>query len=58
MNFMVRSLAVVAAIVITLEPRALFAADEVNLYSARKEELIKPLLDKFSKVSGIEVNLG
>jgi iron(III) transport system substrate-binding protein len=55
---MVRSLAVVAAIVITLEPRALFAADEVNLYSARKEELIKPLLDKFSKVSGIEVNLG
>ena len=34
-----------------------FAAEQVNLYSARKEALIKPLLDKFTKATGIEVNL-
>jgi len=34
----------------------LFAA-EVNIYSARKEELIKPLLDQFTKETGIDVNL-
>ena len=33
------------------------AADEVNLYSARKEQRIKPLLDKFTQKSGIRVNL-
>lgn len=33
------------------------AAEEVNLYSARKEELIKPLLERFTKETGIEVNL-
>ena len=33
------------------------AADEVNLYSARKENLIKPLLDRFTESSGIAVNL-
>jgi len=33
------------------------AAEEVNLYSARKEELIKPLLDRFSAETGITVNL-
>lgn len=33
-----------------------FAA-EVNVYSARKEALIKPVLDKFSEQTGIEVNL-
>ena len=32
-------------------------ADEVNLYSARKEGLIKPLLDEFSQQTGIMVNL-
>jgi len=30
---------------------------EVNVYSARKEQLIKPLLDAFTKESGIKVNL-
>jgi len=30
---------------------------EVNLYSARKENLIKPLLDRFTEESGISVNL-
>ncbi len=34
-----------------------FAAGEVNLYSSRKEELIKPLLERFSKETGIRVNL-
>jgi len=32
-------------------------AAEVNIYSARKEALIKPLLDQFTKETGIEVNL-
>ena len=32
-------------------------ADEVNVYSAREEQLIKPLLDAFSKDTGIKVNL-
>lgn len=33
------------------------AAEEVNLYSARKEALIKPMLDKFTEQTGIEVRL-
>lgn len=33
------------------------ASDFVNVYSARKEALIKPLLDKFEAQSGINVNL-
>lgn len=32
-------------------------AQEVNVYSARKEALIKPLLDKFTDQTGIQVNL-
>lgn len=32
-------------------------ASEVNVYSARKEQLIKPLLDTFTKQTGIKVNL-
>lgn len=32
-------------------------AEEVNVYSAREEQLIKPLLDAFSKDTGIKVNL-
>ena len=33
------------------------AATEVNVYSARKAALIKPLLDKFEQSTGITVNL-
>ncbi|MGD8909750.1 MAG: Fe(3+) ABC transporter substrate-binding protein [Chromatiales bacterium] len=33
------------------------ASGEVNLYSARKEALIKPLLDRFNEATGINVNL-
>lgn len=36
---------------------ALAADEEVNVYSARKEELIKPLLDRFTEQTGIRVNL-
>ncbi len=32
-------------------------AAELNVYSARKEALIKPLLDKYSAASGVTVNL-
>ncbi|MCZ6798833.1 MAG: Fe(3+) ABC transporter substrate-binding protein, partial [Gammaproteobacteria bacterium] len=32
-------------------------AAEVNIYSARKENLIKPLLDQFSAQTGIKTNL-
>jgi len=32
-------------------------AQEVNIYSARKQDLIKPLLDRFTEQTGIEVNL-
>ena len=32
-------------------------AESVNVYSARKEKLIKPLLDQFTEKTGIEVNL-
>ena len=32
-------------------------ADEVNVYSGRKEALIKPLFDEFTKQTGIRVNL-
>ena len=35
----------------------LLAKEEVNVYSARKEQLIKPLLNEFSRTSGIKVNL-
>lgn len=32
-------------------------ADEVNVYSGRKEALIKPLFDEFTKETGVRVNL-
>lgn len=38
-------------------PYVSMAAEEVNLYSARIESLIKPLLDDFTEETGIEVNL-
>ena len=38
-------------------PGAATAAGEVNLYSARIEALIKPLLDRFTDETGVKVNL-
>lgn len=40
-----------------LIPTIASADGEVSLYSARKEKLIKPLLDKFTASTGIAVNL-
>ncbi|MBF0193988.1 MAG: Fe(3+) ABC transporter substrate-binding protein [Magnetococcales bacterium] len=45
------------AIFLMAGPIGASAAEEVNLYSARKEKLIKPLLDQFSAQTGIMVNL-
>lgn len=38
-------------------PVSVSAEGEVNVYSARQENLIKPLLDDFTRDTGIEVNL-
>lgn len=46
---------VIGLLVSSLSINALAA--EVNVYSARKEKLIKPLLDKFSAETGIKTNL-
>ena len=46
-----------AGIASALMNMAAAQAAEVNIYSARQEELIKPLLDKFSSETGIKVNL-
>jgi iron(III) transport system substrate-binding protein len=48
---------VFTALAMMMPPLAAGAADEVNLYSARKENLIKPLLERFTAETGIRVNL-
>jgi iron(III) transport system substrate-binding protein len=48
---------VAAALLFALPPSVAAADEEVNLYSARKEELIKPLLDRFTEQTGIKVNM-
>ncbi len=45
-----------AATMVTLGPGSAFAQNEVNLYTTREPGLIKPLLEVFSKQSGIKVN--
>ena len=52
-----RALLVLPALALLAPVAPTFAAEEVNLYSARKEELIKPLLDRFTEATGITVNL-
>ena len=42
-------------LLIVLSP--VLQAQEVNIYSAREENLIKPILDRFSAETGIQVNL-
>ncbi len=52
------ALTLAGGIVSLLLPSISVAADdEVNLYSARKEDLIKPLLDRFTESTGIRVNM-
>ena len=47
---------VIFLIAALFQPLSLLA-DEVNVYSARQEDLIKPLLDRFTADTGITVNL-
>ena len=49
--------ALLPVMAVTLLSGPVYAGGEVNLYSARKENLIKPLLDKFTGQTGIKVNL-
>ncbi|MEX0618133.1 MAG: Fe(3+) ABC transporter substrate-binding protein [Pseudohongiellaceae bacterium] len=50
-------LALTLASVISLSYMVAAFADEVNIYSARQENLIKPILDRFTDQTGIQVNL-
>ncbi len=50
-------LAVLVTLAGAFQPQIAFAEAEVNLYSARKENLIKPLLERFTAETGIKVNL-
>ena len=56
---MIKNITAVSAVLgsMILGYAAEVAAAEVNLYSARKEELVKPILDKFTAETGITVNL-
>lgn len=49
--------AIFLASITALAPLAALAAGEVNVYSARQEQLIKPILDRFTEETGIKVNL-
>lgn len=53
--FMFKS--ILSVLTLSLLTQSAWAVEEVNLYSARKEALIKPLLDRFTQASGIQVNL-
>ena len=50
-------IASIAAFVFLALPPPIVAEEAVNVYSARKEALIKPLLDRYFKETGVEVNL-
>jgi len=47
----------VTIVISTFSLIAASRSNEVNIYSARKESLIKPLLDQFSAETGIKTNL-
>ena len=47
----------ISLLLVSLSLPVYAASDEVNVYSARKEQLIKPLLTEFTRQSGIKVNL-
>jgi iron(III) transport system substrate-binding protein len=50
-----RALGIAACLVALSAPSQ--AGEEVNVYSSRQEDLIKPLLDRFAAQTGIQVNL-
>ncbi len=52
---MKRILLVLMAIIVTMPAMSSFAKDEVVVYSARKEHLIKPLFDLYTENTGIKV---
>lgn len=56
---LIGSLAKTLCVLILTCSSTAYAGDvvEVNVYSARKENLIKPLLDEFTKQRGVKVNL-
>ena len=41
----------------SLIAQSAFAAAEVNVYSTRQDELIKPIIQQFEKETGIKVNV-
>lgn len=51
------STAFVVSMSALMSSSAMASEDVVNIYSARKEALIKPLLDKFTEQTNIKVNL-
>ena len=53
----IKKILTLSAIFSGLLASGMVSAEEVNVYSARKEALIKPVLDKFTQATGIEVNL-
>ncbi len=55
-HFRSLTIAIVMTSFIPVAP-TLAADEEVNVYSSRKEELIKPLFDRFTEQTGITVNL-
>lgn len=57
MSYTIRSrAALILSLCFFMASPSIFAS-EVNIYSARKEALIKPIVDKFSEKTGIKVNL-
>jgi iron(III) transport system substrate-binding protein len=54
---MYKSYRLLLILLLSISVSAEVMATEVNIYSARKENLIKPLLDQFSAETGIKTNL-
>ena len=48
---------IVSIVLLLFSATQLYSQDELNLYSARKEHLIKPLIELFEKETNIKVNL-
>ncbi len=57
MSLLQRSASLLLVLGITFSTPVTAAAPELNLYSARKEALIQPLLERFTEQTGIKVNL-